>query len=233
MRIYTNERLAQRNAKIGTWSTLTALAIWGAAAYVSFNMPQMVLLSGAGLFLGFIVSQVGIYFLNHWGRKPRVDEQLNASLKGLPRDYSIYHFLTATSHLMVGPAGIWTILPYYQRGTITFEKNRWRQRGGGLMLAYLKLFAQEDLGRPDHDVLAEVDNVKRYIQDKLGDSEIPPVNAVLVFTHPQADLQAEGAPIPTLKAKYLKDFMRKYAKEHPFPIEEIKRITDVLPQPEE
>jgi hypothetical protein len=42
-------------------------------------------------------------------------------------------------------------------------------------------------------------------------------------------IEAEDAPFPTMKIKDLKEYLRKYAKEHALPAEQIKRVTDALP----
>jgi hypothetical protein len=135
------------------------------------------------------------------------------------------------SHLLVGPAGVWIILPYYQRGTITYEKNRWKQRGGGISLAYLKIFAQEGLGRPDLDLKSEINNLTSFFKKNLV-IEPPSLNSVLIFTDKRAVVNAEDAPIPTMPADGLKDFIRRYAKEHPFPPDVFKQIKELLPQEE-
>mgnify|MGYP000955513052 FL=1 len=196
---------------------------------VSFTMQEQAFISFGALIVGFILSQFGIYFGNRFGRRPRTDERITAALKGLTKDYTLYHYLAPVNHLLVGPAGVWILEPYHQRGTITYEKNRWRQKGGGLMLGYLKIFAQEGLGRPDLEVQADLDSMRDALKKSLGD-DLPPLNASLLFYDPRADIQADEAPHPTLKIDQLKDFLRKHAKENPFPPEQVKRITDLLPK---
>ncbi len=90
-----------------------------------------------------------MYYGNRWGRSPRPDELIDKGLKGLGREYTIYHYVTAASHLLVGPAGVWTLMPYYQSGKIVYEKKRWKSRGGGFIQSYLRLFGQENMGRPE------------------------------------------------------------------------------------
>jgi hypothetical protein len=229
MRVLTNEKTIKRNAKIGSYSSIIALVILAAGMYVSFAYPQQFSISAASLMIGFILSQVGIYFGNRWGRHPRIDERLTAALKGLTKDYTLYHFITPVSHLLVGPAGVWIIEPYYQRGKIVYAGNKWRQKGGGLLLGYLKIFAQEGLGRPDLEVQADMDTMTNALKKTLGEN-LPPINAVLVFTDERVELEADSAPLPTLKIEQLKEFLRKSSKQSPFPADEIKRITAVLPQ---
>ncbi len=83
------------------------------------------------MLLGLVLSQIGVYFANRWGKSPRIDERITLGLKGLDDRYSLYHYVTAVPHLLIGPAGIWVLSPHYQAGTITFEKNRYRQQGVG------------------------------------------------------------------------------------------------------
>jgi hypothetical protein len=183
------------------------------------------------LLAGFILSQISIFFINRWGRRPRPDERITSSLKGVTNDYTLYHYNTPVSHLLVGPAGVWTILPYFQRGTITYEKNRWKQKGGGLGLAYLKVFAQEGLGRPDLDSKSDIDKLTEFFTQAMG-TEIPEIKSVLVFTDKRAILEVEDAPIPTMAIEALKEFIRKQAKEKPMSVNLITSIKSFLPKEE-
>jgi hypothetical protein len=230
MKIFVHEKNIRRNAKIGQFTSLGSLLILAGGMYVSFAYPTQLYISFIALLIGFISSQVGIYFGNRWGRRPRIDERLTGALKGLTKDYSIYHFLTPVNHLLVGPAGIWIIEPYYQRGTIAFERGKWKQKGGGLMLGYLKIFAQEGLGRPDIEIKSDIDNLTEQFKKNLTDDQpVPPINVVLVFTDDRVVLETEGAPYPAIKLDQLKEFVRKAAKQSPIPAADIKRITSVLP----
>jgi hypothetical protein len=233
MNVLTHEKAIRRNAKIGQYTSLAALIILAGGMYVSFvykDQSQMTYISFVSLLVGFVLSQVGIYFGNRWGRRPRVDERIAAALKGLTKDYTLYNFLTPVNHLLVGPAGVWIIEAYYQRGTIVYEGNKWKQKGGGLLLGYLKIFAQEGLGRPELDVKTDTDSLAEALKKALGEGqEIPPIHTALVFTDARAEINADDAPVPTIKIEQLKELIRKTAKQNPFPATEIKRITAVLP----
>jgi hypothetical protein len=229
MKVLSNEKVIKRNTQIGKYASIAALLILAGGMVVSLTMQEQAFIAFGALMVGFILSQFGIYFGNRFGRRPRTDERITAALKGLTKDYTLYHYLAPVNHLLVGPAGIWVLEPYHQRGTITYEKNRWRQKGGGLILGYLKLFAQEGLGRPDLEVQADLDSMRDALKKSLGE-ELPPLNAALLFYDPRADIQADEAPHPTLKIDQLKDFLRKRAKENPLSPEQVKRITDLLPK---
>src|SRR5574338_361246 len=182
MNIVTNEKLVKRNARVAQITMIAGLLVLAGGMFVSFRMPQQFGLSLAALMVGFVLSQVGIYFSNRWGRSPRPDQLINQSLKGLDGRWTLYHYTTPASHVLVGPSGVWVLLPHHQRGTISYSKGRWRQRGGN---AYLKLFAQEGLGRPDLEVLGEIDSLQSYLKKQLPEESIPPVQAALVFTNPK------------------------------------------------
>jgi hypothetical protein len=192
--------------------------------YITFMRPEQFYLSVIALLVGFLLSQVGIFYTNRWSRKPRPDEMLEQALKGLDDRYGLYHYHTPASHLLVGPAGIWTLHPKTQRGSITYNKNRWRQRGGGFLQGYLRIFAQEGIGRPDLEIDSDVDGLSKYLKRHLPDFDLPPIQSALVFFHPEVNLQVEDAPAPTLFAKKLKDFIRKTAKEKPLSSEIVEVI---------
>jgi hypothetical protein len=233
MKIIKNEKLIKRNSIIGQWTSIGALIILGGGMYLSFsnpNNPQLFAYSLVALVLGFILTQIGMYMGNRWGRSPRPDEKLDAGLKGLTSDYTIYHFTTPASHLLVGPAGVWILLPYRQRGVVTYVKNRWRVGSGGFMQAYMSIFGQEGIGRPDLESDSEINAVIKLFKKKLNDGEIPVVHAALVFTHDDVEIQVEDAPLPALKLKQLKDFMRQKAKEKPLGPLQLVTIKSALPE---
>ncbi len=235
MNIYTNEGLVRKNARIAQLAMGGGLAILFGGMILTFMSSQYFYLSMGALILGFILSQVGIYFSNRFGKRPRPYEILNRALKGLDNKYSIYHYLSPTSHLLLGPAGIYVLIPHSQSGRISFSGGRYRQKGGSL---YLKIFAQESLGRPEIEVSAETDKIKKFIETSLEADHTPPVRGILVFTHPNVELiepeDESDIPAAMVTADKLKDLIRKSAKDktislNPVQIEEIKNL---IPVPE-
>jgi len=231
MKVVINQKTIKRNARIGQITSTGALVILAIGLFITFKMPDKVFYSLAALLLGFFLSQVGIYYGNRWGRRPRPDEILDRSLKGMGREYTIYHYATPVAHLLVGPAGIWALLPYYQNGRITYEKNRWRAKGGGFAQAYLRVFGQENIGRPDLEAGAEIDAAKRHLARLLPEgTRTPEVKAALVFVHPKAELNADETPLPAMRAPDLKNFLKEQAKEKPIGSMLLDLVRNALPQ---
>lgn len=229
MKIIKDEKLIKRNGRIGQWTSLGALGVLGIGMYLSFQRPDLFVFSIAALIAGFTLTQVGMYFSSRWGRSPRPDELLDAALKGLPGDMTIYHFVSPVSHLLVGSAGLWIFHEYHQRGKVTYYKNRWHLSGGGFMQAYMTIFGQEGLGRPDVEIANEIELLKKYFSKQLNELEIPEIRAALVFTNEQAEIDITEAPLPALKLKQLKDFIRQKAKEKPIDYLVLEKLKSVLP----
>jgi hypothetical protein len=228
MNIVRNEKLIKRNARIAQYTLWGGLLVLAGGMFISFRYPEQIGLSLSALLMGFVLSQVGIFFSNRWGRHPRPDEAIDAALKGMDRKYSLHHYTTPVNHLLVGPSGLWVLLPYYQGGRIVYEKGRFRQRGGNW---YLKLFAQEGLGRPEVEASGEVETLSNFLKKRLPEDSLPSIQAALIFTNPKASIEIpEGTELPAeaVLLKDLKDVVRKSGRNKSLSLEKIKLIEDAL-----
>lgn len=232
MKISTNHKLIKRNARIGQITSLVALAILAAGMYITFKTPENVGYSLGALLFGFFLSQMGMYYGNRWGRSPRPDELLDKSLKGLGRDYTIYHYTTPAPHFLIGPSGLWVLLHYYQGGSIRFENKRWRQKGGGFIQGYLRIFGQENIGRPEIEGSAEALSLEKFFKKALPGEEIPAIKVAAIFSNPNVELSTNEAPIPAFTPKDFKELVKENAKNNPMSPKILKTIQEILPRPE-
>ncbi|MGE5461850.1 MAG: hypothetical protein ACM3PS_00745 [Syntrophothermus sp.] len=228
MKIIKNEKLIQRNGRIGVWMSLAALAVLGLGMYISFIRQDLFIYALVALLLGFTMTQIGMYLGNRYSRKPRPDEKLDAGLKGLPGDYTLYHYTTPAPHVLVGPSGVWLLKPYHQHGQVVFRKNRYQMSGGGFVQSYMRIFGQESLGRPEYEIEKEAQSLRKRLAKGMDESRIPEFKPVLVFTSEAVEIDAEGADIPAVKLKQLKDFLRQKAKEEKLPAETIRGLNEAL-----
>jgi hypothetical protein len=236
MKIIKNEKLIKRNAKIGQYSSLAGLLIIiGTMVFLfqfirtpeSATQMNTFILWGI-LFLGIALSQVSMYFGTRWGRRP--DEALDKALKGLPGDSTLYHYSSPVPHLLVGAAGIWILLPYHLRGTVTYRKNRWRVGGGGFTQGYLRIFGQETIGRPDLEFSGQAAALEKHLKKNFEEGqEIPPIRGALVFLDNKVEIAADDPPLPAMQVAKLKDFLRKASKDSPLSPAELSRVKDALP----
>jgi len=230
MKIIKNEKLIKRNGKIGQYTSLGALVVLGLGMYLSFKRTDLFAYSIAALLVGFTLTQVGMYMGNRYGRSPRPDEKLDAGLKGLQNEFMIYHYKSPASHLLIGPAGVWVLLPYHQRGQVVFKKNRWKMSGGGFLQSYMRIFGQESIGRPDIEINNEINSVEKYLAKQMDESEIPEINVMMVFTNDEVEIDAGDAEVPAMKIKQIKNFFKQKAKEKVLSATQLTAIKAALPE---
>ena len=226
MKIYRNEKLVKRNARIGQIASLGGLGILILGMVINIYRQDLIAIALGCLLLGFLLSQVGIYYGNRWGRRPLPDERLNTALKGFDDRWSLYHYNSPVTHLLVGPGGTWVLMPFYQQGIINFSKGRWTARGGGILRWYMRVFFQEGLGRPELESQEELKSLHSFLEKNLPGSEPPDAEVILVCTHENVEINApDDAPAHAVKLKELKDFVRKQSKRKSLPAGRVEAIT--------
>jgi hypothetical protein len=232
MKISNNYPLIQKNKKISQTVLYASLALLVIGLVWSFTGADITQYTMAYIILipAYLLVQVSIYLANKWGRSPRPDEIIEQSLKGLNDQYTLYNYNTGVPHLLVGPAGIWIIKPYYQFGTISYnsDKNRFEQKGGANFIA--KLFGQEGLT----DILRESKNALRgfdaFNQKAKINLDIKP-KIVNIFYSEKAEVLAKNAPEATIHSSKLKDLVRSQAKTSILKDEKLNQIRQQLPNP--
>jgi hypothetical protein len=228
MRIISDQKKIKRNHKIGLYTSLASLIfLFGAVGLTLTFNPELTNYSFLAMLAGLILSQVGVYFANRWGKSPRIDERISQGLKGLDDRYTLYHYTTPVPHLLTGPVGVYVLVPQYQSGVITYENNRYRQQG---VRFFARFVGQEGISRPEGEAKISEADLRKFLEKKLPAEQMPEICSVIVFTHPKANVQAQEAPIPTMHVDKLKDFIRRRVKERTISMKEILPVNDVLPE---
>ena len=207
MKQVTNEKLIQRNKRIGNITSIVGIAILAAGLVLNFNpTPTKTLISFGALIVGFIVAQVSTHFVTKFGRSPRFDELIADNLAKLNDKYTFYVYSSPVPMLLVGPYRIWIHIPISASGIIYFDK-KWRQKGGSFML---KLFGQENIGRPELDVESNEKQVREFLSKHQEESEIPPIQSILVVFNPKSEIgNVEDAPTPIVTLDAFRRTIRK------------------------
>jgi hypothetical protein len=124
------------------------------------------------------------------------------------------------------------LLPLYLGGKVSYEKKRWRQRGAGFVQNYLKLFGQDNIGRPEMEGASDIESLKRYFARVQPDLEVPDIKAAAIFVHPTVELDVENAPIPAMNPKDFKDFLKSGTRENILSSSQLSAIRGALPKAE-
>jgi hypothetical protein len=236
MKIIKNEKLIERNGKITNYIALGGIVVFAVYAYYTIQLlrsPDMVsdqnpFISLGLLIVTFVLVQISGYLSPRFGKSPRFDEKIDTSLKGLHSDFHLFHYLSPVSHLLIGPSGIWVILPYHQSGKVEFSNQKWKLSGGSFSQKYMRLLGLERLGRPDVEATSGIDAINKFLSKKIGNTNTAEINAVLVFTSDDLELVANDSPVPAMKLKQLKEFMRQKTKERGLGQDQLKKITALL-----
>ncbi len=231
MKVSNNETLIERGRKGSRFVLFLSLAVLAFSLIWSINHVNTSKIGVTYLILipGFFLVQWSMYMVNHWGHSPRPDEAITASLKGLNNQYYLYNYNTGVSHLLVCPAGIMIVKPYYQTGQISYnaEKKRYTQAAGPKLIG--KIFSQEGLPNLDRQNKRLLEKYHRYIADN---GIHPPVEPRFVnfFYSEEAIVDAENAPELTIHADKFKEFLRLEARKVILSDEDIEKLVAQLPK---
>lgn len=201
--VVTNTPLVERNARIGRWITTGSLIVILAPLAITFpsllsgknELPtdQLFLLYGA-LILGFVLSNVGGYYLNRWGIK--YYERLNAALKGTDKKYRLYNYSLPAPHVLLTPFGVTVLLLKNLEGNIQAGPKGWTSNMS--ILRFLRWFSSEQLGDPTKDLEAQLEHVRAFVAGAEGESFKPPVDGLIVFTNPKASVSVTNVDLPVV-----------------------------------
>jgi hypothetical protein len=209
MQRYVNERVIKRNSTLGTILTFGGIALLIGAVVLALAGSEMFNITLMVSFAGLVISQIGNTQRSRWGKHPRMDEILDEALKGLDERYSLFHYLLGASHALITPSGVYALSTTAVEGEISYQGGKWwrvrpTRRGGAPR--------RQALAEPGAQTGGEAQRLQRELQRRLGHEGLPEVDALLVFVHPKADLNAEGAPFPCVHAKKLKHHLRSLPK---------------------
>lgn len=223
MRVIDNKPLVKRYSLIAKALSFIGLATLVGGLVVSFTWPDKPYIPLYTLLIGFVMSNVGIHLTNRYVREPRPDDALTKALKTLDDAYSIYHFRLSASHAVIGPTGVFAILPKFQSGTVTWDDKhkQFRQANTGWVQ---RTFGQEGIGNPVLEALAEARRLEKQLKRKFG-NDAPPVLPLIVFTNAKVEVvNLSQSPVPAFKAQYLSTFFKKSGRTTSLSLAQIAQL---------
>jgi hypothetical protein len=206
MREYANKRLIKRNGRFGRALIYTGLALTVAAAVIVFREPNFIFLALIAMLIGGFLSQIGTALYNRFGREPRMDQVIDASLKGLDDRYAIFHYLLGTDHVLITPEGVLAIIPRWEKGQISYRDGTWfHKKPKGRFTIRSRERALRGVGK---EAQRELQSLDRSLKKNLDSSEDLNTQAVLVFIAENANLNLDDAPLLTTHRKKIKATIR-------------------------
>jgi hypothetical protein len=230
MKTITNEKFIQRRVQLARRTSLIGMGVLIAGLVASFNQ-QYYYLSLPALVIGFILANISAYNANRYLKEPRPDQALTRALRGFDNNFRLFNYCSSIAHVLLTPSRLYALTVKLQDGQIRKEGGRWRR--DFKLRRILFFFNEEALGNPTRDARDEAARLQQALQKILGEAA-PPVEPLIVFTHPNAQLQvAESAPgengdVPALAGGDLKKFLRAQPKGTPFTSEMRRQLAELL-----
>lgn len=231
MKLVINEKYIKKHKTIGNVATFSSLMILALGLFFAFSRDMTrVIYSYVALVVGFVLTQVGMYYVNRFGRNPRHDEELTAAFEKIRDDYTFYVFSTPVPLLLSGPCRMWIVTPMTATGTISYENGKWRQKGGNALLRFM---SQERIGDPEKDLQEKEQTLRNYLSSKGIPVEAQPeIQHVMVVITKKTELgDISGAPVPIVDLEEVKRYIRRVDREQctaPLSEEQIARLTTAL-----
>ncbi|MGE5263327.1 MAG: nuclease-related domain-containing protein, partial [Acidobacteriota bacterium] len=119
MRLITNDKLIERQAKIARYATFGGLAVLLGSLVTSFSGNFPIVVAYGLLFVGFGLAYVGAMLANKWIKEPRADNALAKALKGLDNKNQLYNYLLPANHVLLTPTGLLVFKVKSNDGKIT------------------------------------------------------------------------------------------------------------------
>lgn len=226
MRIIRNDKFIKQRAGLGRNISIAGLVILVIGLLISFSAPELVFLSLLCLLIGFLCSQIGIYLGNRYIRLDRPDEVLQKALKGFDDRYALYIYTSPAGNVFLTPTQCVVFTVKLQSGAIEYRNGKWHHRVRGLKRV-LGWMTQEGLGNPTRDAETESASLQRYFAKKLPGLDIP-LQPVIVFSSPTAEINAAGTSIPAIHAKKLKEWLRSISKSGGLTAETRGRLAELF-----
>jgi hypothetical protein len=231
MRVVINQAQIDRNRKISHILFFVSLAGMGIGFFYTWTNPaessQISCLLLPTLLMMTIVS---VRMANTWIREPRPIDVLEESLKGLGKRYVLFHHLLPAPNVLIGPEGVFTLTTVWQEGDFGVKGKKW-YGDGGIARRIAGYMRQDLLGDPFRDALFHAQQIQRLVNKVAPDEEIE-VQPVVVFIHPNVNVEIEDPTLPVVfadskKKPSLRNFLRdQKSAERPSLSEEHLDIID-------
>lgn len=223
MKVIVNLRLVRRYrifTRLSLLGMLICLVFGGIFAFSSIipNLLVNCLVSTALIVACYTLLRINGWLTSRWGTRPRLDEKLTSSLKGLSDDYVIYHYVTDVPHVLLGPNGVFLLEVYENSGKVSYlsESKRWQYTKKGNFLS--KLLTSDSFSKPEKDIGYLLKDWQGFLE-RLSKSDyftpnssFPDPQPIIVFSDPAVELETSNSPIILAKISKLKELIRGFPR---------------------
>lgn len=219
MRVIRHTGYISSRKRRARWTAFLGFLILTSTLWIALN-PTLLAPAYIAMFVGFIIFNIGMQQVGKWSRNPRNDQFLDALLRDQLSDkYTLLHFppigKRRSEHLLWYPGGLLVVTLREIDGKIMGRARRWTRKGGGIRR--LLSFSGPQLGHPDTDTDHSIAEIETYLTERELEFD---VNGVIVFFHPEVELDVEGPDYPVLHGDELPGFIRSLEADDTITLDE-------------
>ena len=198
MRIVSNERHIRVHRGLTTGFSLSGVALL--VGSIIFPIVRNSLTPPLWLVLiAVVISSIGLRLSHYWLRQPTPHEALQQGLKGMSKDYTLYHFRLPAPHVLIGPQGVFslTVLPQAISLIANGDAVYRGERIGRQLLGAIG--RQDTVGNPLRRSYRQAHKLQTWLDKNIPGHEVQ-VQPLLVLTSPEAKLEAHDPLLPVMYA---------------------------------
>ncbi len=200
MRVVTNEAHLSRNRRIAHILFFVSLAGMAAGFFYTWTSDPATSANISCFLLPTLLfmTLISVRMANTWIREPRPERVLDEALKGLGRQYTLFHHILPAPHVLIGPEGVFTLTTQWHERQYKVSGSKWSGDRGllGRLTGYLR---QDLIGNPFHEAKFHAEQVQKLVDQIAPDAGIR-VQPLVVFTSPKVRLEIDDPIIPVLYA---------------------------------
>lgn len=218
MKIIIDKKSVKRNATIGKilrWVSLGCMLIGLIAVFSEdiFSNPNLFTIFFSIMIVGVLLSSVSGFFTSRFGKSPRPDELIDKTFKGLDDRFQIFHYRSSIPHLLVGPAGLWSIVPTFIDGEIIYDENKenWTHKRNSLVN---RLLQKEYFPNPSTEYKHHKKELEKILKEKTKTDNNPDLKLLVLLLNKNVSISGiiEKDNILIMPFEKVKDRFRKIAK---------------------
>lgn len=220
MRTIVNDKLAtnrgqsaKRGLIVGT--VLLTLSVLGAL------QPRFMLPAYAVVLLGTVVTSWAGRAAAKWLGDLRGDRVLAKVLKGLDNRHRLYSYVLPAEHVLLSVADVFVLRVQRQDGKISCRGEKWRRHFH--LQRLLGILSEERLGNPSKQARREAEQLRRFVTDHSPDVDVP-IQPVIVFVNPRAELDVTRPTVPAVPLSELKRHLRHSTGDREMPKEAYRAL---------
>ncbi len=219
MKIYIDNKAVKRNSLIGKilrWTSLGCMLI-GLIAVFSQEIaenPGLFTIFFIIMLVGVLLSSISSYFTTRFGKSPRPDELIDKSFKGFDDRFHVFHYKSSTPHLLVCPAGVWSITPTFVDGEIIYneKKENWEHKKKSLLTRFL---SKEYFPNPVSELKSSQKEFKKFLTSNQITQDVEIKSLIILMNKNISKIENnETEKILILPMDKVKDKFRKLLKQN-------------------